>query len=88
MQEIGYPGVGTIAWQGLFAPAVRRKRCWKPCSRPPSRRCRRPRWSEAFKKQYFNIVPNKSLDDAKAWLEDEIKHLEGHHRQVKIEAAE
>src|SRR4029079_14636665 len=21
MQEIGYPGVGTIAWQGLFAPA-------------------------------------------------------------------
>ena len=28
---------------------------------------------DAFKKQNFNIVPNKSLDDARAWLADEIE---------------
>ena len=32
-----------------------------------------PAAQEAFKKQNFNIVPNKSVDDAKTWLAGEIK---------------
>jgi hypothetical protein len=43
---------------------------------------------DAFKKQNFNIVPNKSLDDAKAWLAGEIKTWKDITSQVKIETAE
>jgi hypothetical protein len=43
---------------------------------------------EAFKKQNFNIVPNKSLDDAKTWLANEIKTWKDITAAVKIETAE
>jgi len=43
---------------------------------------------DAFKKQNFNIVPNKSLDDARAWLADEIKIWKDITSQVKVETAE
>ena len=57
MQEIGYPGVGTIAWQGFLRRQVRRKRCWKRCSRPPSKRCRRPRWSKHSRNRISTSFP-------------------------------
>jgi hypothetical protein len=43
---------------------------------------------EAFKKQNFNIVPNKSLDDAKAWLAAEMAQWKDITTQVKVEVAE
>ena len=88
MQELGYPGVGTIAWQGLFAPAGTPKDVLETIFKASVQALQAPPVVDAFKKQNFNIVPNKSLDDAKAWLADEIKTWKDITSQVKIEAAE
>jgi tripartite-type tricarboxylate transporter receptor subunit TctC len=88
MQEIGYPGVGTIAWQGLFAPAGTPKEVLETIFKASVQGLDAPPVVDAFKKQNFNIVPNKSLDDAKAWLADEIKTWKDITSQVKVEAAE
>jgi hypothetical protein len=47
-----------------------------------------PAAQEAFKKQNFNIVPNKSLDEAKAWLAGEIAQWKKITGEVKIEIAD
>src|SRR5882724_8643488 len=73
MQEIGFPGVGTIAWQGLFAPAGTPKDVLDTLFKASLQALQSPAVVEAFKKQNFNIVPSKSLDDAKVWLANEIK---------------
>ena len=46
LAEAGFPGVGTLHWQSMFAPAGTPSRCWRRSSRRPSRprrfrRCRR-----------------------------------------------
>ena len=43
---------------------------------------------EVFKKQNFNIVPNRSLDDARAWLAGEMAAWKKIAEAVKIETAE
>src|SRR4051794_39005115 len=88
MQEIDYPGVGTIAWQGLFAPAGTPKEVLETIFKASVQALDAPPVVDAFKKQNFNIVPNKSLDDAKAWLAGEIKTWKDITSQVKVEAAE
>jgi hypothetical protein len=40
---------------------------------------------EKFKKQNFNVVPSKSLADAKIWLAGQLKHWETITSAVKIE---
>jgi tripartite-type tricarboxylate transporter receptor subunit TctC len=88
MQEIGYPGVGTIAWQGLFAPAGTPKEVMETVFKAAVQALQAPSVVEAFKKQNFNIVPNESLDDAKAWLAAEMKQWKDITTQVKVEVAE
>ena len=38
MKEVGYPDVGTVAWNGVFAPAATPSRCWRRRSRRRPRR--------------------------------------------------
>ena len=85
MQDIGYPGVGTIAWQGLFAPAGTPKPVLQAIFNATTEAMKAPAVSEAFKKQYFNTVPSKSLDDAKAWLAGQIAEWQKITSEVKIE---
>jgi tripartite-type tricarboxylate transporter receptor subunit TctC len=88
MQELGYPGVGTIAWQALFAPGgtpgdvleTLFSACMKALQAGPL--------IDAFHKQNFNIVPNRSLADARQWLAGEIKAWKEITTTVKIETAE
>ncbi len=68
MQDLGYAGVGTIAWQGLFAPAGMPKDVLQTIFNATVEAMKAPSVSDAFKKQMFNTVPNASLDDARAWL--------------------
>jgi tripartite-type tricarboxylate transporter receptor subunit TctC len=88
MQELGLAGVGTIAWQGLFAPAATPKEALETLFKATEQALQAAPVIDAFKKQSFNIVPNKSLDDAKAWLAGEIKSWKNITSQVKIETAE
>ena len=75
-----------IAWQGMFAPAGTPKDVLETIFKRdrPGHASRRRR-QEAFEKQNFNIVPNKSLDDAKTWLAGEIDTWRKITNEVKIE---
>ena len=72
MQDLGYAGVGTIAWQALFAPAGTPKEVLQTIFNATIEAMQAPPVSAAFKRQMFNTVPNASLDDAKAWLSAQI----------------
>ena len=88
MKEVGYPDVGTLAWQGLFAPAGTPKVVLEKLAKAALEAMRAPAAQEIFKKQNFNIVPNKSLDDARAWLAGEMATWKKIADEVKIETAE
>jgi tripartite-type tricarboxylate transporter receptor subunit TctC len=85
MQELGFPGVGTIAWQGLFAPAGTPKEILQAIFDAAVAALQTPEASAAFKKQTFNIVPNSSLADAKVWLAQQIDRWRKITTEVKIE---
>ena len=88
MQEAGFPDVGTVAWNGLFAPAATPKPVLEALFQIVAKATKSPDVIEKFKKQNFNVVPSKSLDDAKAWLAGEMKHWETITSSVKIEVAQ
>jgi tripartite-type tricarboxylate transporter receptor subunit TctC len=85
MQEVGFPGVGTIAWQGLFAPAGTPKEVLQAIFNATVAAMKTPQAADAFKKQTFNIVPNASLADAKTWLAHEMDTWRKITDEVKID---
>jgi tripartite-type tricarboxylate transporter receptor subunit TctC len=85
MQEAGFPGVGTIAWQCLFAPAGTPKVVLQAIFDAAVGALQTPEASAAFTKQTFNIVPNSSLADAKVWLAQQIETWRKITSEVKIE---
>jgi tripartite-type tricarboxylate transporter receptor subunit TctC len=85
MQEAGFSGVGTIAWQGLFAPAGTPKEVLQAIFNATVAAMKTPEAADAFKRQTFNIVPNASLADAKTWLAHEIDTWRKITSEVKIE---
>jgi tripartite-type tricarboxylate transporter receptor subunit TctC len=86
MQEVGFPDVGTIAWQGLFASAATPKPVLEALFQVVSNAMRQPETIENLRKQNFNVVVSKSLTEAQTWLGDEMKHWESITNTVKIEA--
>ncbi|HVY56618.1 MAG TPA: tripartite tricarboxylate transporter substrate binding protein [Xanthobacteraceae bacterium] len=88
MKEIGYDGVGTLAWQAMFAPAGTPKDVLEMVRKAAVQAMEAQSVKDAFAKQHFNIVPNKSLDDAKAWLAGEMNSWKTITSEVKIEVAE
>jgi tripartite-type tricarboxylate transporter receptor subunit TctC len=88
MQEAGYPGVGTVAWNGLFAPAATPKPVLEALFAAVTKAMQTPEAKEKFSKQNFSVVPNKSLADAKTWLASEMKHWETITNTVKIDVAQ
>jgi len=85
MQELGFPGVGTIAWQGLFAPGGTPKPVLQAVFNAFVAALKAPAVGDAFKKQTFNTVPSASLDDAKKWLAGEMGTWRKITNEVKIE---
>jgi tripartite-type tricarboxylate transporter receptor subunit TctC len=85
MQELGYPDVGTIAWNGLFAPAATPKPVLEALLAAVNKALQSPEGMEKLKKQNFIISPHKSLADSKAWLAGEMKHWETITNTVKID---
>jgi tripartite-type tricarboxylate transporter receptor subunit TctC len=88
MQEVGLPEVGTIAWNGLFAPAATPKPVLEALFNAVTKALQSPEVQEKFKKQTMSVAPNKSLADAKSWLDGEMKHWETITTEVKIEVAQ
>jgi tripartite-type tricarboxylate transporter receptor subunit TctC len=88
MKEIGYADVGTVAWNGLFAPAATPKPVLEALFAALSKALKSPEAIEKLQKQNFNVVPNKSLADAKVWLDGEMKHWQTITSSVKIDVAQ
>jgi tripartite-type tricarboxylate transporter receptor subunit TctC len=88
MQEVGLPDVGTIAWNGLFAPAGTPKPVLEALFAAVTKALNSPDAKEKLGKQNFNIVPSKSLTDANTWLAGEIKHWETITSAVKIDVGQ
>src|SRR4029079_7919380 len=68
MKEAGFPDVGTIAWNGMFAPADTPRPVLESLHRAAVAALASPAAKAQLSKQGFNITPSKSLDDAKTWL--------------------
>jgi tripartite-type tricarboxylate transporter receptor subunit TctC len=86
MQELGFAGVGTIAWQGLFAPGATPKPVLQVVFNDFVAALKAPAVADAFKKQTFNTVPSASLDDAKKFLGEQMDIWRKITGEVKIEA--
>ncbi len=85
MQEVGFPGVGTIAWQALFAPAGTPKDVLETIQKAMVEAMQAPAVKANFAKQNFNIVPTKSLDDARKWLDGEMDTWRKITTEVKLD---
>jgi tripartite-type tricarboxylate transporter receptor subunit TctC len=88
MQEAGFPGVGTVAWNALFAPAATPRPVLEALYAAASKAMQAPEVVEKLKKQNFNIVPNSSLAEAKIWLDGEMTHWESITQTVKIDVGQ
>jgi len=88
MNELGYGDVGTIAWNGLFAPAATPRPVLQALFTAVTKALNSPDTIEKLGKQNFNIVPNRSLDDAKAWLDAEMKHWQTITSAVTIDVTQ
>lgn len=88
MQELGFEGVGTIAWQALFAPAGIPHDVLQAIFDATISAMKAPMVSEAFRKQRFNIVPSESPAAARKWLVGEIDSWRKITSVVKIDINE
>lgn len=85
MKEVGFPDVGTIAWNGMFAPAATPRPVLETLHRSAVAALTSDAAKAALTKQGFIISPSKSLDDARTWLANEIKAWQTITKAVKIE---
>jgi len=88
MEEVGFGGVGTLAWQAMFAPAGTPKEVLEALNKAILHAMEAPAVKEALTKQYFNIVPSKSADEAKTWLAGEMSRWKQITQEVKIDLSE
>ena len=85
MKEVGFPDVGTIAWNGMFAPAATPRPVLETLHRAALAALETDAAKSALLKQGFIIAPSKSLDDARAWLANQINAWKTITSAVKIE---
>src|SRR5262245_5563883 len=88
MAEVGYPGVGTIAWNAMFAPAATPRPVLEALHKAAVDAMATPAAKEQLTRQNFNIVPSKSVDEAKTWLAGEIATWKKITAAVKIDVTE
>ena len=88
MAEVGYPGVGTMAWQAMFAPGGTPKEVIDTLNKAILEAMEAPTVKDAFSKQGFNIVPSKSSEEAKTWLKGEMETWKKITEEVKIDLTE
>jgi tripartite-type tricarboxylate transporter receptor subunit TctC len=84
MEEAGFKGVGTVAWNGLFMPAATPKPVQEAVFKLAADALSAPEAREKLLKQHFIISPSKSLADAQDWLKGEIAHWREITQAVKI----
>jgi tripartite-type tricarboxylate transporter receptor subunit TctC len=88
LAEAGFPGVGTLHWQSMLAPAATPKPVIDTLFKAIVEASKQPALKEAFDKQLVSIKVNDSPDEAKTWLKGELDAWRKITSEVKIDLAE
>src|SRR5499426_2386737 len=88
LAEAGYPGVGTLHWQSMLAPAHTPKDVLATLFNAIVEASKAPQLQEAFNKQLVSVKPNASLQEAQSWLDSELAAWRKTVAEVKIELAD
>jgi tripartite-type tricarboxylate transporter receptor subunit TctC len=88
LAEAGYPGVGTLHWQSMLAPANTPKDVLDTLFKSIIQASKAPALQEAFAKQFVSVKPNDSLEEAQTWLKGELDNWRKITAEVKIELAD
>jgi tripartite-type tricarboxylate transporter receptor subunit TctC len=85
LAEAGYPGVGTLHWQSMIAPAATPKEVLATLFKAIIQAAEAPQLKEAFAKQFVSVRPNASLEEAQSWLKAELDSWRKITQEVKIQ---
>ncbi|MCC6777412.1 MAG: tripartite tricarboxylate transporter substrate binding protein [Hyphomicrobiales bacterium] len=85
LAEAGYPGVGTLHWQSMLAPANTPKDVLATLHKAIVQAAGAPALQEGFQKQLVSVKPNQSLDEARTWLAGELASWRKITAEVKID---
>src|SRR5262245_9194212 len=88
LAEAGYPGVGTLHWQSMFAPAQTPKPVLETIFKAVQDAAKVPALQEAFAKQLVSVRPSDSLDEAVTWHKNELATWRKTTSEVKIDLTE
>jgi len=87
LAEVGFPGVGTLHWQSMLAPAATPKPVIDTVFKAIVEASKQPELKEAFAKQLVAIKVSDSPDEAKTWLKGELDAWRKITKEVKIDLA-
>ena len=88
LAEAGYPGVGTLHWQSMFAPAQTPKPVLDTLFKSINEAAKVPALQEAFAKQLVAVKPSDSLAEAVTWHKNELATWRKITSEVKIDLTE
>ncbi len=85
LTELGYPGVGTLQWLAIFAPAGVPPDVIEMLHKAATAAVASPAVVDKLKAQVMRPAPTRSTAEAKAWLADEMALWRRITAEVKIE---
>jgi tripartite-type tricarboxylate transporter receptor subunit TctC len=85
LAEAGFPGVGTLHWQSMIAPAATPKEVLATLFKAIIQAAEVPQLKEAFAKQLVSVRPNASLEEAQSWLKAELDNWRKITQEVQIQ---
>ena len=88
LAEAGYPSVGTLHWQSMFAPAQTPKPVLETIFKAVQEAAKVPALQEAFAKQLVAVRPSDSLAEAVSWHKNELATWRKITGEVKIDLTE
>ena len=77
-------GIGTTAWQALFAPGATPKEVLDKLHDAVKKALASKPVQEGFTKQMFTSTPTSSPEDAKKWLAGELANWKKIHSELGI----
>jgi tripartite-type tricarboxylate transporter receptor subunit TctC len=88
LAEAGFPNVGTLHWQSMFAPASTPKPVLETIYKAVTEAAKVPALQEAFAKQLVSVKPSDSLAEAVTWHKNELATWRKITSEIKIDLTE
>jgi len=85
LAEAGFPNVGTLHWQSMFAPAQTPKPVLETILKAVQDAAKVPALQETFAKQLVSVRPSDSLAEAASWHKNELNTWRKTTTEVKID---